>query len=70
MDHEQLAERLEKKIDDRFNALEKKIDDAIHTSIVNKNDISWLKSFVKTSVGIYVTLFAGMITSLFKHFIK
>ena len=64
MNHDELAERLEKRLDN----IEKKLDNSLEQMTVNKTDINWLKGYVKSSIAFLVTLSAGVVTSLFNIF--
>ena len=64
MDHEELASRLEQRLD----KIEKKLDKHLEVSTVNAADISWVKGYIKISISAILAVIAGLVTAIFQIF--
>lgn len=62
MDHEELAGRLEKRLD----KIETKLDKHLTTSAKNEADLNWVRGYIKTSVGFIISLTIGVITTFLR----
>ena len=66
MDHEQLAKRLEKRLD----TIESKLDRYLETSATQTNDIKWVKGYIKVSLSVIIAIATGLVSTIFKVFIN
>ncbi len=66
MNHEELANRLEK----RLERIEEKLDNYLQVASTNKADISWVKGYIKVSLSALIAVTAGVITTIFRVFFK
>ena len=64
MDHEELARRLEARLD----KIEAKLDNYLPAQAQHEADIKWVKGYIKVSVSALITLGIGLITTLLKMF--
>ena len=65
LDHEELASRLEKRLD----KIEHKLDLHLQKAAANEVDLRWIKGYVKLSLTVIVAIGTGMVTTMFKVFI-
>ena len=66
MDHEQLAKRLEHRLD----KIETKLDRYLEISAAQEADIKWVKGYIKVSLSALVAVATGLITTIFRVFIN
>lgn len=66
MDHNELAERLEKRLD----KIEDKLDKHLETVSVNKADINWLRGSLKIGMTAFLTFVGGLVITAIKVFYK
>lgn len=66
MSHEQLLKIVEKRLD----KIEEKLDKHLEQVSKNTADISWVRGHIKLGLGAVVGLTTGLLTLLFKVFIK
>lgn len=60
MDHEHLAERIERRID----KLESKLDPVVKQVVENKKDIDWLRGSAKILITLSISLVGILLTAL------
>lgn len=66
MDHEELAERLEARLD----KIEAKLDRHIQITTENEVDLRWVKSTIKLTITAILGLMGAVATTLVELFIK
>lgn len=66
MDHEELAERLEARLD----KIEAKLDRHIQVTTENEVDLRWVKGSIKLALSMIVGLVGAMVTALIELFVK
>lgn len=64
MDHEELATRLERRID----RLEAKLDKFLELENSNRADLNWVKGYIKLSLSAIIGLITGLATVVFRVF--
>lgn len=64
MDHEELAKRLEGRID----RLEAKIDEYLKSTHEQDADLKWVKGYIRVSVSAFLAVITGLITTAIKVF--
>lgn len=64
LEHEELARRLESRLD----KIESKLDKYLESANSNSADLKWVKGYIRVSVGLFVSVFAGLLTALTKLF--
>ena len=64
MDHEELAKRLETRLD----KIETKLDRYLEMNAHQEADIKWVKGYIKVSLSAIVAISAGLITTIFRTF--
>jgi hypothetical protein len=62
MNHTELAERLEK----RLNDIEAKLDKHLERSIKNETDLNWVRGHIRNSVVLMITLIGGVVTTFLR----
>ena len=62
MNHTELAERLEK----RLNDIEAKLDKHLEKSIKNETDLTWVRGHIRNSVVLMITLIGGVVTTFLR----
>ena len=73
MNYDQLAEHIDKKIDqitDRVSRIEDKLDRYLEQQSEQKADISWIKGYIKVSVSTLLALSTGLITTIISMYNK
>lgn len=66
MDHNELAQRLERRLD----RIEEKLDSHLTSMSTNKADIQWVKGYIRLSLSTMVAIIAGVITTMIRVFVK
>lgn len=66
MNHEELAARLEKRLD----RLEEKLDVYLREVAENKADLKWVKGHIKLGLSAILAIATGLLTTAFRVFIK
>ena len=66
MDHDQLATRLEQRLD----KIENKLDRFLEMNAAQEADLKWVKGYIKVSVSAMIAIATGLITTIFKVFFK
>ena len=66
MNHEQLAKRIEERLD----KIEAKLDVHMKQATKNETHISWLRGFTKVNIAALFTLTFGLIAMVVEIFIK
>lgn len=64
MDHEELARRLEARLD----KIEEKLDKHILLATENEVDLRWVKGSIKLALSAIITLTIGLATTIFNTF--
>lgn len=66
MNHQELAARLERRLD----KIEQKLDKHLETTTTHESDLKWVKGYIKFSLTSLIALVGAVSTALFKLFIK
>jgi len=66
MDHEELAKRLEQRLD----KIEDKLDKHLEQVTTNTADIKWVQGYIRLSLTALIALGTGVVTTIFKVFFR
>jgi len=66
MDHQDLANIIEKRLD----RLETKLDKHLEQTAEHHADLVWVRGYIRTSIMALITLAGGVLTTIFKLFVR